>query len=139
MIGGLTALSLLFTLAAIGISETVYLIRKRYAEELPVCIVGSGCHTVLTSKYSKTFGIHNDVLGLIFYIFVSVITALLLIGFPPYDEMIRISAIAIILIGAVMSVYFTYLQAFVIKNWCVWCLISAGTTWIMALIVLLLI
>lgn len=51
----MTAFALLFTLSAIGISETVYLIRKRIASERPVCLIGEDCTLVLASKYNKLF------------------------------------------------------------------------------------
>ncbi len=133
---GLTPLALLFTLSAIGISETVYLIRKRKAEEVPVCFIGSGCHEVLTSKYNKILGIHNDVLGLVFYIFVSLVSAFILIEAFPITTLKTIDVI-VILSGAVMSAYFTFLQAFVIRKWCFWCLMSALTVFTMTIIVIL--
>lgn len=133
---GLTPLALLFTLSAIGISETVYLIKKRKAEEVPVCFIGSGCHKVLTSKYNKILGIHNDILGLIFYIFVCTMSGLILIEMFPVGLLKTIDML-VILSGAAMSAYFTFLQAFVIKEWCFWCLMSALTVFTMTAIVLL--
>ncbi len=133
---GLTPLALLFTLGAIGISETVYLIKKRHAEAAPVCFIGADCHTVLESKYNTILGIHNDILGLLFYIFISIMSALILIEAFPVELLKLIDVIAIIL-GAVMSVYFTYLQKFVIKAWCFWCLMSALTVFTMTVIVIL--
>lgn len=76
----MTSYALLFTLAAIGISETVYLIRKRIASEKPICPIGGGCFLVLTSKYNKIFFIHNDVLGLLFYAIASFISGFIVIG-----------------------------------------------------------
>ncbi|HEX6976747.1 MAG TPA: vitamin K epoxide reductase family protein [Patescibacteria group bacterium] len=133
---GLTPLALLFTLSAIGISETVYLIKKRKAEEIPVCFIGSGCHDVLESKYNKILGVHNDILGLIFYIFVCTLSALILIEAFPIS-ILKTVDVLIIISGAVMSIYFTFLQAFVIKKWCFWCLMSALTVFVMTIIVIL--
>ena len=131
----MTPYALLFTLAAIGISETVYLIRKRMAQEKPVCFLGGGCHLVLESKFNKLFGVHNDVLGLVFYIVISLITAFLVIWIEP---MVWLDALAKILIlgGVIMSALFTYLQWRIIKAWCFWCLMSAITVFLMAIIVL---
>ena len=79
----MTSYALLFTLSAIGISETVYLIRKRIASEKPICPIGDDCALVLESKYNKIFIIPNDVLGLFFYIATSFISAFLVIGVEP--------------------------------------------------------
>ncbi len=131
----MTALALLFTLAAIGIAITTYLVRKRVNEEVPICFVGQNCHAVLTSKYNKILGLHNDVLGLVYYSFEAVVTGLLVLEFMPYLPL-ELIAFVTMLIGAVLSVYFTYLQAFVLKAWCFWCLMSAFTAWGMAAIIL---
>lgn len=132
----MTSLALLFTLAAIGISETVYLIRKRVASEKPVCPIGSGCEAVLTSKYNKILTIPNDILGLLAYITISVIAAFLVIGVAPMS----LWSLAIkILVGtaSITSLIFTYLQWRVIRAWCFWCLMSAFTIWLMGIIILL--
>ena len=131
----MTTFALLFTLAAIGISETMYLIRTRIAAEQPVCPIGEGCATVLTSKYSKIFIIPNDVLGLLAYIVISVIAAFLVIGTNVFFWGVVIK----ILVGlaSLVSLFFTYLQWREIRAWCFWCLMSAFTIWLMALIIIL--
>lgn len=131
----MTAHALLFTLACIGISETVYLIRKRLADSKPSCFIGGSCTLVLYSKWNKMFGIHNDVLGLFFYAVMSVITGLLVIEVAPVTLWQNIAYVGVA-IGALMSLYFVFLQWKVIKVWCFWCLMSAMTIGFMSLIVL---
>src|SRR3989344_1934988 len=81
----MTALALLFTLAAIGISETMYLIRKRTAAEEPLCFIGEDCTVVLSSKYRKIFLVPNDVLGLLAYVVIAILAALLVIDVGPLN------------------------------------------------------
>lgn len=131
----MTALALIFTLSAIGISETVYLIRKRIASEKPVCLLGEDCGKVLTSKYSKLFIIPNDVLGFITYIVIAIISAFLVIGIEPiafWNFILKI----LVFVASLISLLFTYLQWKVIKAWCTWCLLSALTIWLMGVIIL---
>ena|SRR3989344_4057270 len=131
----MTAFALLFTLSAIGISETVYLIRTRRAHERPVCPVGVGCETVLSSKYNKLFFIPNDVLGLLAYIAISLVSAFLVIGVEPlafWDLALKI----MVAFGSAVSAFFTYLQAKVIRTWCFWCVMSAFTMWFMGVIII---
>jgi uncharacterized membrane protein len=129
----MTAYALLFTLAAIGIAETVYLIRKRKEEERPICPIGGGCHEVLSSKYNRTFGVHNDFLGLLFYAWTAFLAALVVIGVQPIELWFVIVILNVT--GAfVMSAYFFLLQWRVIKAWCFWCLMSAATVAGMALV-----
>src|SRR3989344_5619473 len=131
----MTSFALIFTLASIGISETVYLIRKRIASEQPVCPIGDDCVIVLSSKYSRIFIIPNDILGLLSYIIIAIIAAFLVIEIPPMGLWALIVKI-LISIASIMSVFFTYLQWRVIRAWCFWCLMSAFTIWIMAFIML---
>lgn len=135
----MTPHALLFTIAAIGISETAYLIRKRRANQRPVCVLGQDCNKVLESKYNAFLGIPNDVLGFIFYVSVTLLNALLVID----GEYIRTWALLtepllkLMIFGGVgMSLVLFYLQWRVIKAWCFWCLMSAATTFLMGFIVL---
>ena len=131
----MTSLALLFTLSAIGISETVYLIRKRIASEKPTCPIGGGCEIVLTSKYSKLFIIPNDLLGLVAYIAIALVAAFLVIGVQPiflWNFLLKI----LVTIASLMSIFFTYLQWRVIRVWCFWCLMSAFTIWLMGIILI---
>jgi len=129
----MTALALLFTLSAIGISETVYLIRKRLASERPVCPIGDSCTLVLSSRYSKIFVIPNDVLGLLFYIMASFVSGFLVIGIEPLESWTFTFAF-LVAAGTLLSLFFTYLQWRVIKAWCFWCVMSACTIWLMGVI-----
>ncbi|MEK9182928.1 MAG: vitamin K epoxide reductase family protein [Patescibacteria group bacterium] len=126
----MTAYALLFTLAAIGLSETVYLIRKRMFAEKLVCLIGGSCNLVLESKYNKLFGVHNDILGLLFYVMALFISGFLVIGVEPLLFWIFILKFSVA-VGSLMSLIFTYLQWRVIKAWCFWCLMSAITIWLM--------
>ncbi len=131
----MTSYALLFTLAAIGISETVYLIRKRIVSEKPICPIGEGCATVLTSKYSKMFIVPNDILGLLSYIVISFIAAFLVIGVQPiilWNFILKI----LVAVASLMSIFLTYLQWRVIRAWCFWCLMSAFTIWLMGSIII---
>jgi len=132
----MTAQALLFTLSAIGISETAYLIKKRILFKDPFCPVGENCLAVLKSKYNKIFIIPNDILGLFFYLACAAITAFLVMDVFPLTLLSLIIKI-LIGVGSLISFFLTYLQFRVIKAWCFWCLMSAWTIWLMAVILLL--
>lgn len=132
----MTSFALLFTLSAIGISETVYLIRKRTAWEKPVCPIGGGCAAVLTSKYSKMLIVPNDVLGLFSYVVISFVTAFLVIGVQPM-LLWNFALKTLVAIASLLSLFFTYLQWRIIHAWCFWCLMSAFTIWLMGIIILI--
>ncbi|MCH7883100.1 hypothetical protein IIA95_01640 [Patescibacteria group bacterium] len=132
----MTPHALLFTLAAIGISETAYLIRERIAHKDPVCPIGTGCNVVLGSKYNKIFGIiHNDILGLASYIALAFLSAFLVIGIGPLTLWV-ILVKTLIFIGIAMSFFLIYIQWRIIKAWCFWCLMAVFIVFSMEIIVL---
>src|SRR3989344_658136 len=127
--------ALIFTLSCLGISETVYLIKKRLLLQKPICPIGDNCLAVLESKYNKIFNIPNDLLGLVFYITCSIIASFLVIEVAPIYLWINIIKVMVIF-ASLMSCYLTYIQFKVIKAWCFWCLMSAFTNWLMLIIIL---
>lgn len=128
----MTAFALLFTMAAIGISETAYLVRQRIIAERPVCPMGGGCVTVLSSGYNRTLGVHNDLLGMLFYLSMGAMTALVVIGAGSASILMALAAAALA-VATILSAYFFFLQWRVIKAWCFWCLMSAATILVMDL------
>lgn len=132
----MTLYAILFALAAMGINETVYLIRKRLAQSAPVCPIGDSCEVVLSSKQSKMFLVPFDVLGLVFYTTVALISSFAVVGIGPVAFW-AVSVKTLVVLGGVFSLFFTYLQWRVIRAWCFWCLSSAITVWTMGVIIVL--
>lgn len=129
-------ISLFFTLAAIGIAETAYLIGERYANRKPICPIGGGCLHVLESRYNKTFRIYNDQLGLLFYFVMALVAALILLNIGSiafWNTLITLATTCALL----LSGRFFYLQWRVIHAWCFWCLLSALTILLMFFILFL--
>lgn len=127
---------ILLLLSVVGACLAVYLIRKRAMAKAPVCPLKGDCKAVLSSKYSKTFFISNDVLGLLFYMIISVLSVAAIFNFKP-NELWLFLIQFFVTPAAIFSAYLIYLQWRVIKSWCFWCLISAVIVWLMEIIILL--
>jgi len=131
----MTAFSLLFTLSCIGVAETIHLIGMRRAVEEKRA-QGDDVHShVLLSKYNALFlGIHNDIIGFMFYTASALLTALL---FLQWGSVVWVYAFEVALVGAAvaMSLLFIVLMWKVIRYWCVWCLMSALLTFAMGIII----
>lgn len=116
--------AVLAALALIGFADASYLTIEHYRNIVPPCTV-SGCETVLTSAYSSIFGVPVALFGAIFYLIV-------LIGTLSYVEGRRERPFRAILwlspVGFVASIWFVFLQAFVLDAYCQYCLVSAGTS-----------
>ena len=116
------------TVSFIGFLDATYLTALRYLNVIPPCIVTSGCETVLTSEYSTLFGVPNALLGALYYLTLFVLAVLSLeLGRQ------RILALAALItpVGLLMSAYFVYLQLFVLKAICFYCMVSAAASMIL--------
>jgi len=85
-----------------------------------ICRPGNGCDTVNGSSYGSTLGIKNSYYGVVLFSFMTLLT-LFHINRPTRHTRIIIHT-AIILAGAV-ALYFLYLQFFVIKAICEFCMV----------------
>lgn len=114
---------LIILLAVVGMGDSLYLNYERKRKRPPVCVIGHSCATVWESPYSKTFGVSNEIFGIIFYATIAVIESELLSKEVPSSMII--GEYLILSAGLAMSFYFLYLQWRVIKVWCFWCTLSA--------------
>lgn len=112
---------LILGLALLGFADALFIfIEKTLGGPIP-CLIGTGCDTVTNSPYSKLFGIPLAVHGMVYYLIVGVITLLYL------DTKKKIFArliFPITGIGFLMSLYFIYIQKFLIGAFCTYCVIS---------------
>jgi len=105
-------------ISLIGIGVAGYLTYTHYAGLNVVCLSSGGCETVQKSVYSKLAGVPVAVLGLAGYIGI-------LLSLAIRNELGRIAAFGIALIGFLFSMYLTYREIFTIKAICQWCVSSA--------------
>lgn len=117
-------LLILFSVIGFLISCHVYNQVHRKKRKL-VCLKGDNCNIVVTSKYGKTFGMDNSLLGMLYY------TTILLIGIFPLASPQMLSAnyfhLAELLVsgGAVFfTIYLTYIELFILNAICEYCTAS---------------
>lgn len=111
--------------AAIGIVDTAYLSYARLTQDALSCNILDGCNVVALSPYSLLFGVVPlSYLGFFFYLGIFVFSAALLYN---TSLVVRRALLTFATLGAASSLYFVYLQWFVIKAFCIYCLISATT------------
>lgn len=125
------SLASLVLFAGIGFVDSLYLTVVEYSGRQITCSLLAGCDTVLTSRYAWVGPVPLALLGVVYYLAV-------LIGTVIYIDTRRqlvIGAIAsATIVGFVASLYFVYLQAIVLGAWCQYCLLSALTSTLLAII-----
>lgn len=113
--------TIIYVTLIIGILNTIYLTTVALLGKNVYCFMlpEAWCLKVQHSKYSKTFGIRNPLLGLGMLIVISIGYYLSTTGVLPL-----LYTYLVICGGFLFSVYFLYVQAFIIKAFCTWCVLS---------------
>lgn len=111
--------------ALVGFIDSAYLTAEHFRGTIPPCSVIQGCERVLTSSYAVIGGIPVALIGVSYYL------ALLILLVTYWDTQnprtLRIAA-WLTLIGFGGTLYFIYIQAFVLYAFCQYCLLSAVTS-----------
>ncbi len=108
-------------LSFLGLIDSIYLSYMKLQESDLVCNVLEGCNLVTQSEYAKIFGIPLAYLGVFFYC----LLILTLLFFLKSKKAICFRFLQItIFAGFLSSLYFLYLQVFVIRALCTYCLFS---------------
>ena len=115
-------LTSLIVLSVLGITNAFYLHYKRKNKERLICPLNSDCNAVINSKWSSMFGIKNEILGLLFFTFV--MTAALILFFNN-SLVLKKFLLLISLFSVLFSAYLIYLQKYIIKEYCFYCIINA--------------
>jgi uncharacterized membrane protein len=116
---------LIFGAALVGAITAGYVWRHKKTGRPLVCPLGSNCERVVHSRFSRLFGWPVELLGLGYYGFLLLFygSALLFPGWwPPvaYALMTAVTTAAF-----AMSTYLLRVQLVRLREWCVWCLLSA--------------
>ncbi|HBU07356.1 MAG TPA: hypothetical protein DEB09_04715 [Candidatus Magasanikbacteria bacterium] len=105
----------------LGIMDTIYLINKNKEGKHLVCPINGNCNAVLQSEWNKFLGVKNEVWGLLYYLGVFSLAILFYYNFLPIEILLLITGL-----GVLYSAFLTGIQIFKIKEYCVFCLSSAG-------------
>jgi len=113
-------------LAFTGMVDAFYLSIKRNSGPIP-CHITHGCTDVLTSKYSEIGPIPLSWFGLAFYFTIFSIVIIQLFE-DPDNPVKQLSGLIFYLAGAalIISAFLVGIQAFILKAFCEYCLLSAA-------------
>ena len=108
-------------IAAAGLVLAAYLTATRLTSATALfCTTGGGCDIVQSSRYSMLLGLPTAAWGGVLYL---VLGGLALAGLPPLRWR---WAFVLSVAGVAFSAYLTYLELFVLRAICAYCLTSAG-------------
>ena len=112
-------------LAFCGFADAGYLAVEHYLQAIPPCTISAGCEKVLVSQYAVVWGVPVALIGSLYYL------ALFLFAVAyvsSSDERLLRFTTKLTPLGFAASLWFVYLQFFVIHAICIYCLLSATTS-----------
>ena len=121
-------------MSLVGLADAIYLTVEHVTGQSLRCTIISGCSEVLSSKYAQVGPVPLAAIGAASYFGVFSLAILALFGYQFARPLLRI----IVGLMFLTTLWLLYLQAFVIHHFCQYCLLSAGVTITLTLIVFLL-
>jgi uncharacterized membrane protein len=130
--------TVLYTLAAIvalvGLGDAIYLTVEHLSGRSAQCLITTGCSKVLSSPYANPGGIPLAIVGAAAYFSVFSLATLAAFGYRLAGRLLTF----IVAIMFLTTLVLLYLQAFVIHEFCDYCLLSALIIFTLTIIALLL-
>ncbi|MDQ5844661.1 MAG: vitamin K epoxide reductase family protein [Acidobacteriota bacterium] len=127
--------AILYGLAAfvslIGLADAIYLTVEHISGRSVRCTIVKGCSEVLSSPYASFRGIPLALIGAIAYFTVFSLATLGAFGYRTAGKLLVFVVAGMLLV----TLWLVYLQAFVIKAFCQFCLLSAVVTLVLTALV----
>ena len=118
---------LMILLASIGLADAFYDSQAIFTGHSLWCPPPiDGCNTVAVSPYARVFGLPLGYLGVVYYLFMLALSALL--AFNPASPGLRLGTVLLATVGVLASAVFVYIQINCIHAFCVYCIASAIVT-----------
>lgn len=111
-------------LSLLGLADALYLTIEHVTGQSVKCTIISGCSEVLSSPYAVVAGIPLAALGAAAYFTVFSLATLAAFGYRAAGTLLTPLIAAMFFV----SIWLIYLQAFVIREFCQYCLFSAAIT-----------
>jgi uncharacterized membrane protein len=117
----------------LGLADALYLTVEHLSGNSVRCMVVSGCDEVLQSSYATLAGgVPVAAVGGVAYFTVFSLATLAAFGYDGARKLLT----PLVAVMFLATLWFLYLQAFVIRAFCTYCLISAAITTTLTLLVL---
>jgi len=108
----------------IGLGDSIYLTIQHLTGHSVRCTVTTGCSAVLSSPYATIAGVPTAAFGALAYFAAFSLATLTFFGYARARTALAILVAPML----IMTLWLFYLQAFVLRAYCEYCLLSAGMT-----------
>jgi uncharacterized membrane protein len=108
----------------IGLGDSIYLTVRHLTGQSVKCAVTTGCSAVLSSSYATIAGIPTAAFGALAYFAAFSLATLAAFGY----ERARAGLALVVGLMFLVTIWLLYVQVFVIRAYCEYCLLSAAMT-----------
>jgi uncharacterized membrane protein len=115
----------------IGLGDSLYLTIQHLTGQSVRCSVTTGCSAVLSSQYATIAGVPTAAFGALAYFAAFSLATLAVFGYERAQTALAILLAPMLL----MTLWLLYVQVFVLRAFCEYCLLSAGMTVTLAALV----
>jgi uncharacterized membrane protein len=119
-------------IALLGLADATYLTIEHITGQSVRCTIVAGCSEVLSSKYATVGGMPLAMIGATAYFTVFALATLAAFSYKFAGTLLNLMVFAM----ALVSLWLIYLQAFVIRSFCQYCLFSAAITFVLGFLLL---
>ncbi len=115
-------------LGCVGFAIATYIYEKKQKKKKLICPLRARCDTVIHSTHARFLGVEVEKLGMAYYGVILLLHALMLLNPTFYPDTFAFLAILFSSGAVLFSLYLISVQAFVLRSWCTWCVLSAFTS-----------
>jgi uncharacterized membrane protein len=119
-------------LALVGLADTIYLTVKHFTGGIVPCSLTGGCEQVLNSPYSTILGVPLAGVGAFAYFCAFSLATLAIFG----NQLARTLLFSLVGLMLIFSIWLFIVQAFMLHAFCQFCLLSAATTLLLFVVVM---
>jgi uncharacterized membrane protein len=117
----------------VGLVDAIYLTVEHLSGRSVRCTIVSGCSEVLSSSYAAVGGVPLAMIGAAAYFAVFSLAVLAAYSYKWAAKFLTV----VVALMFVTTLWLLYLQAFVIKHFCQFCLLSALVTFVLTVLVVI--
>jgi uncharacterized membrane protein len=115
----------------LGLADAIYLTVEHITGQSVRCTIVAGCQEVLSSSYSVLAGVPLAAIGAAAYFSVFSLATLAAFGYRFAGQLL----LPLVAVMCIASIWLIYLQAFVIRAYCQYCLFSAAVSFVLTILV----
>lgn len=103
-----------------------YIYAKKKKKEKLICLLDSDCDAVVHSRYSTFLGVPLEIYGMIYFALIALFLLSSIFISQLNSPLSQIIIFVTTFVSCLFSLYLASIQIILIRQWCMWCLLSTA-------------